>query len=314
MADGRSVSVVIATYNRPQSLSACLESLEKQTVAPHEVVVVIDGDQAEETRAVVDAFQSGKRLNVSEIVNGERRGATVSKNRGAEAACGDIVAFVDDDITLAPDWTAEILKGYEENEDAVAVGGQCIMSRWLFRGRFYRFSLAVRERLFRGKMGKMSFIGLPYMALVFPGNGYAATDFLHGGNMTVLREPFLYTRLDESMGVRDEYDLCVRLRRNSGGRLIYNPRAVAHHNVTVVGGFGVWGHERACLDIRDHIPYLMKNYDLRYLRLAVFCALVLGYSLLALRPAMYLKALSDSMKRYRSWRRSQQCQRLDGRR
>ena len=124
--------------------------------------------------------------------------------------------------------------------------------------------------------------------------------------MTVLREAFLSTRLDDSMGVRDEYDLGVRLKRNSGGRLIYNPRAIAHHNVTVTGGFGVWGHERACLDIRDHIPYLMKNYDLRYLRLAVFCALVLGYSLLSLRPAMYLKALSEGMKRYGSWHRSQQ--------
>src|SRR4030042_6729008 len=123
MADGHNVSVVIATYNRPRSLSACLQSLEEQTVPPFEVVVVIDGDQVEDTRAVVDAFESGNRLNVAEIVNGERRGATVSKNRGAEVASGDIVAFVDDDITLAPDWTAEILKGYEENEDAGAEGG-----------------------------------------------------------------------------------------------------------------------------------------------------------------------------------------------
>jgi len=305
MAKGNRVSVVIATYNRPQSLSACLESLEEQTIAPYEVVVVVDGGPVDESQEVIRAFKGHNRLNILEVINRENRGAPISKNRGAEATSGDIVAFVDDDITLAPDWIAQILRGYEENENAVAVGGRCIMSRWLFRGRFYRFSLAVRERLLRGKVGKLSFIGMPYMAHVFPSDGCVAADFLHGGNLTVLREPFLSTRLDASMGVRDEFDLCVRLRKNTGGKLIYSPRAVAHHNVVVGGGLSAWGHERLCLDIRDHVPYLMKNYDLKYLRLAVFCALVSGYSLLTLRP-MYLKALWNGLKRYGSWHQSQQ--------
>ncbi|HLB12294.1 MAG TPA: glycosyltransferase family 2 protein [Dehalococcoidia bacterium] len=304
MAEGPRISTVIATYNRPRSLAACLESLEGQTVAPLEVIIVVDGELTEQVQETIDTFKGDGKLKIVQINNGERRGATASKNRGAEAASGDIIAFVDDDITLVPHWTAQILKGYEENEDAVAVGGVCEMSQWLFHNPLYRFFVAVRWRLFRNKIGKMSFIGMPYLSHTLPGDGCVAVDFLHGGNMTVLREAFLATRLDEAMGVRDEFDLCVRLRKNGGRKLIYNPQAVAYHNVVTSGGFGVWGHERICLDVRDHVPYLMKDYNLRYLRLGVFSALVLGYALLTLKPR-YVKALWDGIGRYRSWRRSQ---------
>jgi len=304
MSERLTVSVVVATYNRPQSLSACLTSLEGQTLSPLEVVVVVDGGQVDEALEVIDAFKDRRRLNISHLVNEENRGAPFSKNRGAELARGDIVAFVDDDITLIPEWMAEIVKGYGENENAVAVGGRCVMSRQLYSSRLYDISIAVRRCLFGGRLGKMSFIGVPYLALVFPTDGYVTSDFLHGGLLTVVRESFLATQLDQTMGVRDEYDLCIRLRKNTGGTLIYNPRAVAHHNVTATGGFGAWGHERACLDVQDHIPYLMKNYNFRYLRLATFCALILAYSLVTLKP-MFLKALWEGLKRYRRWSRSQ---------
>ncbi len=305
MTERPTVSIVIATYNRSRSLSECLQCLEKQTVAPFEIVVVIDGGEIDESQKAIGAFESRSRLKIVQVVNRANVGAPISKNRGAEAASGHIVAFVDDDIKLAPEWIDEIIKGFEENDDTVAVGGRCEMSRWLYRGRLYEILLAARGRLFRSKFGKLSFVGVPYVAHVFPADGYITSDFLHGGITSVLRESFLSNKLDPSMGVRDEYDMCIRLRKNSGGKLIYNSRAIGYHEVTTDGGFGVWGHQRAALDIRDNVPYLMKNFNLRYLRLTAFCALVFTYSLLTFN-LIFVKALWDGLKRFRSWQRYQQ--------
>ena len=131
------ISVVIATLNRPDSLANCLKSLEEQIVAPYEVIVVVDGELTNEVQARIDNVKNRNKLNVIQVNNGQRMGAPNSKNRGADAATGDIVAFVDDDITLAPDWTIQILRGYREHSDAVGVGGIISMQEVYFHNKFY---------------------------------------------------------------------------------------------------------------------------------------------------------------------------------
>lgn len=50
-----SVSVIIPTFNRAAFLREALESVQRQTCAPSEIIVVDDGS-TDETRAVARAF------------------------------------------------------------------------------------------------------------------------------------------------------------------------------------------------------------------------------------------------------------------
>src|SRR5690606_33997990 len=94
------VSVVVPTYNRSTVLHNTLASVARQTAAPGpiEVIVVDDGS----TQALAPAFLGQFSLPLR-CLRQDNAGATRARNAGAAAATGDLLVFVDDDISLEPE-------------------------------------------------------------------------------------------------------------------------------------------------------------------------------------------------------------------
>ncbi|OQY84931.1 MAG: hypothetical protein B6D41_14925 [Chloroflexi bacterium UTCFX4] len=86
-----SVSVIIPTFNRAAFLREALESVQRQTCAPSEIIVVDDGS-TDETRAVARAFGD----SVTYLYQ-TRRGPGAARNAGIDRARGAMFAFLDDD-------------------------------------------------------------------------------------------------------------------------------------------------------------------------------------------------------------------------
>ncbi|GIL15882.1 MAG: glycosyl transferase family A [Chloroflexota bacterium] len=86
-----SVSVIIPTCNRAAFLREALESVQRQTCAPSEIIVVDDGS-TDETRAVARAFGD----SVTYLYQ-TRRGPGAARNAGIDRARGAMFAFLDDD-------------------------------------------------------------------------------------------------------------------------------------------------------------------------------------------------------------------------
>ena len=292
------ISVVIATLNRPDSLANCLMSLEEQTVTPYEVIIVVDGELTEPVQKTIDTFKDNGNLNIVQINNGRRRGLQHSRNKGVDTATGDVVAFIDDDETLASDWTFQIRRGYEVCSDAVGVGGMIAMQEIYFHNVFYKSFVRLRERLFRKKLGKINFIGMPYLVLTIPSDDLVLVDFLHGGNQSYRRDIIAIYKFDPSLPMREEFDLGVRLCLKKKKKLVYNSKAIAYHHHNPVGGIALWGSERLYRDFRDHVPYLMRDFNLKYLRLAAFTIAVFLYSMVTLKPKC-MKAVMEGFQLYR---------------
>ena len=89
------LSVVIPSYNRAPVLARCLDALADQDPAPDEVVVVDDGS-TDGTPAVL-AERAWVRA-----VRRPNGGRAAAKNSGVEAARGDVVLFLDDDVLATP--------------------------------------------------------------------------------------------------------------------------------------------------------------------------------------------------------------------
>jgi glycosyltransferase involved in cell wall biosynthesis len=89
------LSVVVPTYNRAPILARCLDALAAQDPAPDEVVVVDDGS-IDDTPAVVESHDWVK------AVRQENAGRAAAKNAGVDAARGDVVLFLDDDVIATP--------------------------------------------------------------------------------------------------------------------------------------------------------------------------------------------------------------------
>jgi len=92
------VSVVIPTRGRPGLLAKAVASVLRQDFGSLEVIVVVDGEDAE-TRASLEMF-SDTRLRVVELA--ARVGGAEARNAGVGAARGKWIAFLDDDDEWMP--------------------------------------------------------------------------------------------------------------------------------------------------------------------------------------------------------------------
>ena len=99
MTDRPLFSVVVPTFDREAHIGRCLTSIVGQASTCVEVVVV---DNASTDRTVEIAERFADRLVLTVLVNGSNRERTFSRNRGAEAACGQIVVLLDSDDELRP--------------------------------------------------------------------------------------------------------------------------------------------------------------------------------------------------------------------
>jgi len=116
-ADARAgvrVAVCIATFRRPEGVSALLASLGAMTFgrgAPDWFAVVVDNDAGEGARGAVREAAGRLAFSVEYLVEPERS-ISLARNRGvawALARGARFVAFVDDDETVHPGWLDELL-------------------------------------------------------------------------------------------------------------------------------------------------------------------------------------------------------------
>ena len=113
-------SVIVPTYARPRSLARLLDSLAAQRMpdpASRFEIIVVDDGSPDAVRPREEGFPSGARL-----LRQENRGPAAARNRGAAEARGALLAFVDDDCTLEPDWLAALLLAHRAHPDALLGG------------------------------------------------------------------------------------------------------------------------------------------------------------------------------------------------
>jgi len=86
-----SVSVIIPTYNRCDSLCVAIESVFKQTLQPTQIIVIDDGSE-DNTAAII-----AERFPTVNIIQQSNHGVSYARNRGIEAATSEWIAFLDSD-------------------------------------------------------------------------------------------------------------------------------------------------------------------------------------------------------------------------
>ncbi len=109
------LTVVVPTRDRPDRLARCLAAIAALDPAPGAVVVV---DSASTDAHAMATVVGG----AAALVRCERPGASRARNAGALAAATPLVAFVDDDVRVAPDWAARIVAPFAD-PDVVLVTG-----------------------------------------------------------------------------------------------------------------------------------------------------------------------------------------------
>jgi GT2 family glycosyltransferase len=114
------VTALIPSYGRPQSLLRCLEGLMQSERPPDEIIVIVR-DTDTETHEALRAHPAVSTVTVSEP------GQIAAINAGLPHATSDIVCFPDDDCVPRPDWLARLLPHYDD-PSVGGVGGRDVVT------------------------------------------------------------------------------------------------------------------------------------------------------------------------------------------
>lgn len=110
------ISVILPVHNAESHLVQCLLSLSKTNPPPHEIIVVADG-------CTDNSAQSAQNSGVKVVSLPERKGPAHARNVGAHFAQGEILFFVDADVTIPPDAFARIEKVFKQEPSLTALFG-----------------------------------------------------------------------------------------------------------------------------------------------------------------------------------------------
>ena len=118
-------TLIICTYMRAKPLLQLLQSVQKQTLYPNEILV-IDGSVNNETQQLLEenSFKNMKYF----LVSAEERGLTKQRNFGIENASknSSVISFLDDDTELLPNYFEELIKTFIDDNSISGVGGVAI--------------------------------------------------------------------------------------------------------------------------------------------------------------------------------------------
>ena len=219
------VSVVIITYNRSDSIKHCLDSMERQTVRPGEIIVVDSSTDMETEKLTRERDVIYKHLR-------DRTYQPRARNIAVEMSQGDIIAFLDDDTVCVPGWLENIIQGYSF-DNIVGVGGPAIICDENLNP-LAKIKSTDRNQNFFTKYGDMHLVchWIPSQPV--------RTEIFIGANMSFLKEALKEVGgFDEFYGrsaaYREETDPQIALIKR-GYNFLYMPGAFVYHLHHKTGG------------------------------------------------------------------------------
>ena len=276
------ITVILCTYNRAGSLSKALESVAFSEL-PNSVeweVLVVDNNSRDQTHEVVEEFccrYPGRFRYLFE----PQQGKSHALNAGIREARGDILAFMDDDVTVEPTWLQNLTRPLHDSEWAGS-GGRILLEGTLSPPRWLALD------------GPYSLGGV--LVLFDRGDKPGELDWApYGTNMAFRKVMFekyggFRSDLGPSPGseIRGEDTEFGRRLMFAGERLRYEPQAIVYHSVpesrlhkeyflawyfdfgrALVREWGrgrdIWGIPRPYFSILKKVPTSMAVYALRWM-------------------------------------------------
>lgn len=117
------VSILITAFNSAKFIERCLESVQRQSYRPLEIIVV-DNASTDGTREVLSKLQCGIKV----VYNDTNIGFAAAQNQAARSAQGSWLLSLNPDVVLSPNFIMEAASLGEVNPKIGAVCGKLL--RW----------------------------------------------------------------------------------------------------------------------------------------------------------------------------------------
>lgn len=193
------ISIIIPVFNDEDHLKDCLDSIQKQTVLPSEVIVV-DNNCTDGSVALAQEYSFVK------VIEEPRQSVLYARTTGFNTATCDILGRIDADTILGQTWVQGVIEIFSDKSVMAATGPM----------HFYDMPFSPGNRfldhLFKGPLFKYT--------RHFP--------FLAGNNMAIRRGAWrsIKRELCEDKTIHEDLDLAIHLYKNNQ-RIAYDKRMIA---------------------------------------------------------------------------------------
>ena len=248
------VSIIIPHWNGIETLSECLESLQKSSYPSYEVIVVdnysTDGSQD---------WIKKNHPNINLVENNNNYGYAGGCNRGADTALGDYLLFLNNDTTQSPDWLAPLVNLFEK-DSSIAAAQPKILN--YYKNNIFDYA--------GGSGGYMDIFCFPFAR----GRIFLTQEEDHqqyddsrecfwasGTSIMVRKNLFLQAgKFDEVFfSHMEEIDLCWRLQA-MGYSIWVEPKSVVYHKNAV--SLPMHTHKKYYLNHRNSLLMLFSNFSI----------------------------------------------------
>ncbi len=191
VATGALISVVLPTRDRCALLPRAIASVKAQTYPRWELLVVDDGS-ADGTRDLLSA-ENDPRVRCLHAHGG---GVCAARNVALQNARGDVIAYLDDDNIMHPQWLKSVVWAFEQRPDAAVLYGAFLVDD----------SMRLSQRG-RGGLPRLYFWPYDHQAV--------AVDNIADIGCIAHRSKLPEARFDETLREMGDWDLFLRLTRDA---------------------------------------------------------------------------------------------------
>jgi glycosyltransferase involved in cell wall biosynthesis len=233
MAEQPLVSIIITSYTMDRLADVCelLDSIRAQTYDNTETIFVAERSRELEQKVRIHALES-RLHHVKVVFNDGEPGASAARNLGIQQANGEIIAFVDDDAVLFPDWADEMVKTYAD-DSVIAVTGlsyplwEGLPADWLPEEFYWIISCTGWSRWQKITevrniwLQNASFRREAFKSAGLIDLGLGPRDAVQGFKGREFKEGI----------ISEEIELSLRIKRATGKRIVGNPAVRIKHRV-----------------------------------------------------------------------------------
>jgi len=214
------LSVVITSYTteRISDIYELFDSIKNQTCKDIETIFVAERSK-ELYESVKDYSGSIELSDFKLIFTNDKLGLGGARSLASKNAKAEIIAFIDDDVILFPEWAEEMIKSYQ-NDSIIGVSGPALplwkdkQLDWLPKNYYWLISCT----------GWTDW------------NEPTEARSLWGMNMSVRKEAFekagtFLPSLGYHQPMAEDLEFSLRIKRRTGKKLLFNPKVKVWHKV-----------------------------------------------------------------------------------
>lgn len=206
-----SADIIIVNYNSKECLTRCLESIEKYTVYPYQLII-IDNNSNDGSQSYLKNITTAKV-----IFNNRNRGCAAGWNQGIETGKNEHIVLLNPDTLVTPGWLTQLIRTAETDNMIGVVG-----TKHLNENNEIIHAGVIKKN---GKLiNRKSGINSPTTF-----NHAIDVDRIYGACFMIKRSliPVLGLFDERYFLYGEETDYCLKARKK-GYRIMYSPVAIYH--------------------------------------------------------------------------------------